>query len=548
MTALDFKFSNRMRVQRLMNNFWIAPKSFFPLLCLVQVLKKLVFLCSYFAHRMAAAVPRPERSGSGSSQDNIIDMVKRLHKASFKCITAGLNEDEKGNLQPAKKYYEQGLKHLQQALQIQVPEGDDAEIKKTKDLQQKMKTNRDMVTDRLKEVQDKIQTLSIQTKIHTSASSSHPVSPRSSRRNPVSITQQHGAAHHASQPSRSQQPHIPRLLSQLPSGRKSKTSGGKHKANVKPTVPPPNNADGKESKATPLKGVDSKLANQILNEIAQDCGNTKFEDIIGLELAKKALEEIVILPSLRPELFTGLRTPAKGLLLFGPPGNGKTLLAKAVANRASSKFFNISASSLTSKWVGESEKLVRALFACARELQPSIIFIDEVDSLLTKRSEGEQESTRRLKTELLVCFDGVGSSENDRLLVMGATNLPQELDEAGLRRFPKRIYIPMPNETARADMVSHLLKEVPHGMSSYDIQKVVRLTEGFSGSDLTALVRDAAMGPIRELGNQLETINEQDIRPVLLKDFKDATRNIRPSTSSESLKAYETWAAEHGSS
>jgi len=245
--------------------------------------------------------------------------------------------------------------------------------------------------------------------------------------------------------------------------------------------------------------------------------------INNFQTAKQALQEMVILPSLRPELFTGLRTPARGLLLFGPPGNGKTLLARAVATQCNATFFSISAASLTSKYVGEGEKLVRALFAIARELQPSVIFIDEVDSLLSERKDNEHEASRyiliysihlsilgeeiyslihfrRLKTEFLVEFDGLPCNPEERVLVMAATNRPQELDEAALRRFTKRVYVTLPDLQTRIVLLQRLLAKHNDPLTPEELNEMAVLTDGYSGSDLTGLAKDAALGPIRGTG------------------------------------------------
>ncbi|KAL9572986.1 hypothetical protein ACKAV7_002671 [Fusarium commune] len=308
-------------------------------------------------------------------------------------------------------------------------------------------------------------------------------------------------------------------------------------------------------------GVDAAAAKQILNDIVVQGDEVHWSDVAGLEIAKNALRETVVYPFLRPDLFMGLREPARGMLLFGPPGTGKTMLARAVATESKSTFFSISASSLTSKYLGESEKLVRALFGLARTLAPSIIFVDEIDSLLSQRSgSGEHEATMRIKTEFLIQWSdlqraaaGREATEKDkergdanRVLVLAATNLPWAIDEAARRRFVRRQYIPLPEPTTRETQLRTLLGQQKHDLSNDDILKLVELTDGFSGSDITALAKDAAMGPLRSLGEALLHMTMDEIRPIQLSDFEASLTTIRPSVSKAGLKEYEDWATEFG--
>ena len=285
----------------------------------------------------------------------------------------------------------------------------------------------------------------------------------------------------------------------------------------------------------------------IMDEIVEGGARVEFSDIAGQEGAKQAMREMVILPSVRPELFTGLRSPARGLLLFGPPGNGKTLLARAVASECQATFFSISASSLTSKYVGEGEKLVRALFSVARELQPSIIFIDEIDSLLSERSQSEHEASRRLKTEFLIQFDGLpGNPETERIVVMAATNRPQELDEAALRRFPKRIYVALPDFDTREQLLARLLTKQNSPLDGSELKKLAQLTDGYSGSDITALCKDAALEPIRELNvDEVKNMDPQKIRNITITDFNSSLKRIRKSIPPQSLIAMNKWSQQY---
>ncbi|XP_067652878.1 vacuolar protein sorting-associated protein 4-like [Haliotis asinina] len=270
------------------------------------------------------------------------------------------------------------------------------------------------------------------------------------------------------------------------------SSGGKKSGDSK------NNDDSsdEDSDKDPEK---KKFHNQLTGAIVMEKPNIRWEDVAGLEGAKEALKEAVILPVKFPHLFTGNRKPWRGILLFGPPGTGKSFLAKAVATEANnSTFFSVSSSDLVSKWLGESEKLVKTLFELARENKPSIIFIDEVDALCGSRSENESESARRIKTEFLVQMQGVGN-DNDNVLVLGATNIPWSLDSAIRRRFEKRIYIPLPDAPARTEMFKLHLGSTPHQLNDEDFRELGFKTEGYSGADISIVVRDALMQPVRKV-------------------------------------------------
>jgi vacuolar protein-sorting-associated protein 4 len=245
----------------------------------------------------------------------------------------------------------------------------------------------------------------------------------------------------------------------------------------------------------------SKMQGALGSAIVTEKPNVRWEDVAGLDSAKDALKEAVILPVKFPQFFTGKRKAWSGFLLYGPPGTGKSYLAKAVATEADSTFFAISSSDLVSKWMGESEKLVNNLFQMARENAPSIIFIDEIDALCGARGEGgESEASRRIKTEILVQMQGVGGGKDAaRVLVLAATNTPYQLDQAVRRRFDKRIYIPLPEESARAHMFKVHVGETPHDLTADDFASLGAQSEGFSGSDIDHVVKDVLYEPVRKV-------------------------------------------------
>ncbi|CAN7009741.1 unnamed protein product [Brassica oleracea var. botrytis] len=298
----------------------------------------------------------------------------------------------------------------------------------------------------------------------------------------------------------------------------------------------------KKSMFPPFESAETRtlaesLSRQAILDIIRGNPNVKWESIKGLENAKRLLKEAVVMPIKYPSYFNGLLSPWKGILLFGPPGTGKTMLAKAVATECNTTFFNISASSVVSKWRGDSEKLIRVLFDLARHHAPATIFLDEIDAIISQRGgEGrsEHEASRRLKTELLIQMDGLQKT-NELVFVLAATNLPWELDAAMLRRLEKRILVPLPDPEARRGMFEMLLPSQP-GDEPLPHDVLVEKSEGYSGSDIRILCKEAAMQPLRRTLASLEDTEEivpedelPKVGPILPEDIDRALSNTRPS-------------------
>ncbi|KAG8069184.1 hypothetical protein GUJ93_ZPchr0005g15503 [Zizania palustris] len=246
---------------------------------------------------------------------------------------------------------------------------------------------------------------------------------------------------------------------------------------------------------------DNEFEKRIRPEVipASEIGVT-FDDIGALADIKESLQELVMLPLRRPDLFKGgLLKPCRGILLFGPPGTGKTMLAKAIANDAGASFINVSMSTITSKWFGEDEKNVRALFSLAAKVAPTIIFVDEVDSMLGQRARcGEHEAMRKIKNEFMSHWDGLLSKSGERILVLAATNRPFDLDEAIIRRFERRIMVGLPTLDSR-ELILRTLLAKEKVAEDIDFKELATVTEGYSGSDLKNLCVTAAYRPVREL-------------------------------------------------
>lgn len=337
-----------------------------------------------------------------------------------------------------------------------------------------------------------------------------------------------------------------------------------------------NKEGGKDKKANKKDDKEDeenkKLQDALASCIVTEKPNVSWDDVAGLEKAKEALKEAVIFPLKFPQLFTGKRKPWKGILLYGPPGTGKSFLAKACATEAKGTFYSVSASNIMSKWVGEAERTVRALFELARANKPAVIFLDEIDSLLSARGDGEQESSRRVKTEFLVQMQGVGKND-EGILVLGATNIPWDLDPAVRRRFQKKIYISLPELEGRYKMFELNVGNTPNNLNEEDLNELAEITEGYSGSDIATLTQEAVYEPLRkcQVATHFKIVNgnyyvanpndpeakkysladipnpEKLIPPDVCKDdFIKALTRIRPTVSLKDLEKQEQFTEEFG--
>ncbi|KAL0241417.1 hypothetical protein GEMRC1_006652 [Eukaryota sp. GEM-RC1] len=322
-----------------------------------------------------------------------------------------------------------------------------------------------------------------------------------------------------------------------------------------------------------FKCDDSDLANRIEREIILYPIETKWSDIAGLQEVKQILYETVVLPRIRPDFFGGLRRPLKGILLHGPPGTGKTMIAKAVANDCDGAFFAVSTATLVNKYLGESEKMVKILFEMALYYAPSVIFLEDIDAVCGVREHTghneEVEAIKRLKSQLLVMMDGIttdhvesdsdddratvfeGRTEAKHVMVLGVTNRPWDLDQALIRRFEKRIHIPLPETNDRTELLRKVLDDQKLS-EDVDIDRLAELTDGYSGADLVNICREASFSVIRYATaglsrEEIQMIDGEKLQPLCMANLYQSLERIRPSVDRNDASRHISWAKKFGS-
>ncbi|XP_013142015.1 PREDICTED: katanin p60 ATPase-containing subunit A1-like isoform X1 [Papilio polytes] len=370
------------------------------------------------------------------------------------------------------------------------------------------------------------------------------------------------------------QPTLPSIVSRKTSTASAVSSGRKCRsveriprvkrqlAPIKPIRKTDGTTDGdvtileRDEKVFDTSGYELHLVETLERDILQKNPDVRWRDVIGLDDAKAVLQEAMVLPLVMPDYFKGIRRPWKGVLLTGPPGTGKTLLARAVATECRTTFFNVSSATLTSKYRGDSEKLVRLLFDMASFYAPSTIFIDEVDSLCAVRgADSEHEASRRFKAELLIQMDGLAAifNQDKVVMVLAATNHPWDIDEAFRRRFEKRIYVGLPDEITRSKLLKLCLREVSL-TEDVDFQDMSEKLDGYSGSDICNICRDAAMMTMRrkiagKSPDQIRRLKQSELEaPVSKDDLNAAIDKTRRTVSSTDVARYVAWIQRHGCS